>query len=97
MNDQLGENLLGESAHEPPGFAGDLVERFELGSAAGGGSSDAGEGEEGHAAPSSWWFHFAQQLLQPKKGAAVLVAVCALAAPIGAYCLSVETSISFEM
>ena len=45
----------------------------------------------------SVWYKLAWFLLSPRKGLAVLVATCALAAPVCSYCLSVETTISFDM
>jgi hypothetical protein len=108
-SNQLAENLLGENSYEPSGFAsggGGGAESFEVGSASGSvrssyleddAGANSGRGSQDEALESSLWFKLASELLKPKKGAAVLLVVCALAAPVCAYCLRVNTSISFDM
>lgn len=45
----------------------------------------------------SLWYALAVKLLEPKIGMCVLLITTGLCAPVCAYCLSVETSIDFDM
>jgi predicted RND superfamily exporter protein len=55
------------------------------------------EFEADEAMSNGMWYAIANKLLEPRFGISVLVAVLCLCAPVCSFCLSVETSIDFDM